>query len=213
MGYFEEGSEIKFTFYMSESGYLTINTKNACLWYLDSEVYNEAMSRMLEQPQLIIDDASEDDNIFGTMTTAVKDQAVLTTIPYDEGWQVYVDGERVEIYETLDALMAFDIAESGEHTVEMKYMPTVYKLGIILSTVAIITFLALVVIDFILKKTLFKKKPLKCAEDVWVLEDFDTEASPVLKESTETVVKESPEETQQTTTDEETDIEDDQENS
>jgi hypothetical protein len=168
---------------------------------------------MLDQPQLIIDDASEDDNIFGTMTTAAKDQTVLTTIPYDEGWQVYVDGERVEIYETLDALMAFNIAEGGEHTVEMKYMPTVYKLGIILSTVAIITFLALVVIDFILKKTLFKKKPLKCAEDVWVLEDFDTEASPVLKESTETVVKESPEEPQQTTTDEETDIEDDQENS
>ena len=182
-GYFEKGSTIKFTFYISEGGYLTINTKSSCLWYLDTETYNSAMQRMLEQPQLIIDDASEDDNIFGTMTTTSSDQTVLTTIPYDEGWQVYVDGERVEIYETLDALMAFDVAESGDHSIEMKYMPAVYKLGALLSMIAIIAFILIIVIDFILKKTVFKRKPLTVAKDIWVLEDFDAESAPVIKDS------------------------------
>ena len=184
-GYFEEGSTIKFTFYISEGDHLTLSTKSACLWYFDQEIYNGAMERMLDQPQLIIDDASKDDNIFGTMTTTSSDQSVLTTIPYDEGWQVYVDGERVEIYETLDALMAFDVAESGEHTVELKYMPTVYRLGALLSIFAIIVFLVIIVIDFILKKTLFKRKPLTVAKDIWVLEDFDAESAPVIKDSSQ----------------------------
>jgi uncharacterized membrane protein YfhO len=184
-GYFEEGSTIKFTFYISEGDHLTLSTKSACLWYFDQAIYNGAMERMLDQPQLIIDDASKDDNIFGTMTTTSSDQSVLTTIPYDEGWQVYVDGERVEIYETLDALMAFDVAESGEHTVELKYMPTVYRLGALLSIFAIIAFLVIIVIDFILKKTLFKRKPLTVAKDIWVLEDFDAESAPVIKDSSQ----------------------------
>ena len=182
-GYFEKGSTIKFTFYISEGGYLTINTKSACLWYLDTEAYDSAMQKLLDQPQLIIDEASKDDNIFGTMTTTSSDQTVLTTIPYDEGWQVYVDGERVEIYETLDALMAFDVAESGDHSIEMKYMPAVYKLGALLSMIAIIAFILIIVIDFILKKTLFKRKPLTVAKDIWVLENFDAESAPVIKES------------------------------
>ena len=160
---------------------------------------------MLEKPQLVIDEASEDDNIFGTMTTAISNQTVLTTIPYDEGWQVYIDGERVEIYETLDALMAFDVAESGDHNVELKYMPTVYKFGTYLSIVAIISFLALIVIDFILKKTLFKRKPLKVAKDIWVLEDFDAEDPLAVKSSD----KAEPE----AVASEQTDTEDDKENS
>ena len=204
-GYFEKGATIKFTFYISEGDHLTINTKSACLWYLDNDVYGEAMSRMLEQPQLVIDEASEDDNIFGTMTTAISNQTVLTTIPYDEGWQVYVDGERVEIYETLDALMAFDVAESGEHNVELKYMPTVYRLGALLSIFAIIVFLVIIVIDFILKKTLFKRKPLTVAKDIWVLEDFDAEDPLAVKSSD----KAEPE----AVASEPTDTEDDKENS
>ena len=184
-GYFEEGTTIKFTFYISEGDHLTLNSKSSFLWYLDSDIYNSTMTRMLEQPQLLINDASEDDNIFGTMTTLLSDQMILTTIPYDEGWQVYVDGEQVEIYEALNSLLAFDIAEGGEHTVEMKYMPPVYKLGAIVSIIAITSFVCLIVIDFILKKTLFKKKSLVYAKDFWILEDFDSDNSPAIKEISE----------------------------
>ena len=80
-------------------------------------------------------------------------------------------------------MKSFDVAESGEHTVELKYMPTVYRLGALLSIFAIIVFLVIIVIDFILKKTLFKRKPLTVAKDIWVLEDFDVESAPVIKDS------------------------------
>ena len=172
VGYLEEGSEVRFTFYISEDSHITFDTSESFLWYLDSEAYADTMSKMLEQPQLEIDDASEDDNIFGNITTMSADQTILTTIPYDEGWNVYVDGERVEIYETLDALMAFDITESGEHTVEMKYMPTAYAVGTILSVIAITVFVIIALVDFVLKKTFFKRRPLAIADDIWMLEDF-----------------------------------------
>ena len=176
VGYFEAGSEIKFTFYLSKGDYITINTREACLWYLNDEVYDEAMTKLTSMPQLNIDDASEDDNIFGSITTEKNTQAILTTIPYDEGWKVYVDGQKVETYEALDALMAFDIAESGEHAVELKYMPDIYTLGLTVSVFAIIAFLAICIIDFVLKKTLLRKFPIKRYNDVWVLEDFDAES-------------------------------------
>ena len=64
----------------------------------------------------------------GTLTTTEDRPTVFTTIPYDAGWQITVDGERVDTYETLDALLAFDLSP-GEHTVEMRYMPKEYVLG------------------------------------------------------------------------------------
>ena len=173
VGYFEEGSKIKISFTIPKDTFITLNTRYGCLWYLDNEVYGNAMQKMLDGPQLAIDDKAEDDNIFGTLSTVDSDQMILTTIPYDEGWNVYVDGEKVETYEALNALMAFDISEAGEHTVEMKYMPSVYTLGLYVSLFAILAFIFICIIDFTLKKTLFKKKPLVRSSDFWLLEDFE----------------------------------------
>jgi len=76
-----------------------------------------------------------DTRIFGTMN-AIEDGVAFTTIPYDANWQVYVDGERVEAYEAVDALLAFDISK-GEHTVEMKYVHTPFLAGAIISVIGI----------------------------------------------------------------------------
>jgi hypothetical protein len=39
----------------------------------------------------------------------------------------------------------------------------------------------LIVIDFILKKTIFKRKPLTVAEDLWTIESFDPEDAPAIE--------------------------------
>ena len=98
---------------------------------------------------------------------------ILTTITYDEGWQVYVDGERTEIYRALDALVAFDIPDEGEHTVELKYMPSAFSLGIKLSVAGLTVFVAIIIVDTVLKKTILKNRRKKAIDTPWVLEDFD----------------------------------------
>ena len=141
------------------------------------------MERMLAQPQFAIDEESTDDNIFGTLSTSTTEQTILSTIPYDEGWHVYVDGQQVEIYEALDSLLAFNIADAGEHTLELKYMPSIYKLGSALSLGAIIAFILICIADLVLKLTVFKKRKIVLVADTWVLEDLDTDEVAELPES------------------------------
>lgn len=175
-GYYEKGQEIHAFIHIPENKSVTFKTGTDFLWYFDSEVYSEAMTSLLDGPQFDIDGNSTDDHLTGTIHTANDGQMILTTIPYDEGWKIYVDGEQVEIYETLDALMAFDIAESGDHTLEMRYMPDCYILGFGISLVGIVVFAVLCITEFILKKTLLKNRIPSYPDYSWPLADFEAEA-------------------------------------
>ena len=67
------------------------------------------------------------------------------SIPYDSGWVVKIDGKRVETDKTLNALLAFEIS-SGEHEVELKYSPTSFTYGLIITVCGLITFAAAIII-------------------------------------------------------------------
>jgi len=62
---------------------------------------------------------------------------ILFTIPYDEGWNIYVDGEKKEVIKVFDALIMIDLDE-GEHSLELKFEPKGLKLGTIVSFVSIL---------------------------------------------------------------------------
>ena len=90
-----------------------------------------------------------DTKISGTIC-AKENQIVFTTLPYDRMWQVYVDGERVDTYKCLDAMVAFDISE-GEHTIEMRYVPLQWHIGIAVTGLGCLIFTLLVALEFIKK--------------------------------------------------------------
>ena len=88
----------------------------------------------------------------GTITTSDAGETVLTTIPYDEGWQVYVDGEKVEITKAVNALVAFDIESAGTHTLELVYSPKIVNLGALISLGSVLIFAALILGEYFIKK-------------------------------------------------------------
>ena len=69
----------------------------------------------------------------GTLTTSKDSTAILTTLPYDEGWRIKVDGKHVPIEKTLDALVSFRIEGEGAHKVEMTYSPRAVNIGLFVS--------------------------------------------------------------------------------
>ena len=72
----------------------------------------------------------------------------MTTIPYDAGWKVYVDGKRVETYSVYgDSLMAFNIESTGDHDIEFRYMPDIYVITGIISALSTAVFVVLVIFD------------------------------------------------------------------
>ncbi|MBE6534092.1 MAG: hypothetical protein E7678_03890, partial [Ruminococcaceae bacterium] len=177
-GYHETQEPISITFTIPENDTFMLYTGHNFLWYFTLEEYNELFSQLKENPQFIISsNDSTEDNLVGWISTEEKDQMILTTIPYDKGWKVYVDGEAVETYETLNALMAFDIAEDGYHELTLKYSPNEYKIGIAVSVFGIIVFISICAVDFVFK-SLLKKKLKVYEKDYFTLDDIDSEDSP-----------------------------------
>ena len=121
-----------------------------CLFYLDMDAFKSAIEK-LSKVQYQIESYTES-SFDGSISTLNANQTILTTIPYDEGWNIYLDGERVDYYKTLNALIAFDIEDSGEHTLTMKYMPKAFVIGAACSIVCILLFVLLCVFDVVLKK-------------------------------------------------------------
>ncbi len=151
LGYRESGEEMVLKFRMDDNKLYFYKDTNY-LYTLNMDAFEDAFAE-ISQTTLVTKENSTDDHIFGTMTTHENDKTVMTTIPYDAGWKVYVDGKQVETYKVVgDALMAFDIENAGEHEIEFKYMPDIYVITGIISAVSVAIFVALIVIDCRKKK-------------------------------------------------------------
>ena len=131
-----------------------------------------------------------DTSFKGTMN-AVRDGAVFTSIPYDSNWRVYVDGERVETYEMVDAMLGFDIS-AGTHSVELVYVHTPFIAGVVISLLGIALLVAWSILD-----SKWRKKRILCYaenenENAPIDEDSTTEEScePSLEQNDDTVLEE-----------------------
>lgn len=108
------------------------------LYYIDHEKFLEAYD-FLEKSKLIIDNFEEDD-IKGRIKLK-EDMLVYTSIPYDEGWHVYIDGEEVKNQKVGGALLSFDCS-SGEHRIELQYRIPYLLHGSVVSLSSVIGLIA-----------------------------------------------------------------------
>ena len=116
------------------------------LYTLDMDEFEHAFEK-LAQTSLVTTEKSTDSHIFGSITTYESNKTIMTTIPYDEGWKLYVDGEPVEYTKALGALIAFEIEGSGEHTVRLKYAPKTFTLGLTISILSTALFVLIIIIE------------------------------------------------------------------
>ena len=72
-----------------------------------------------------------DTELSGTVDAAEAGM-FLTTIPYDEGWTVTVDGEPAVTKKAFEAFLALDLPE-GQHEIHFSYFPKGLKGGMILT--------------------------------------------------------------------------------
>ncbi|MBR7184859.1 MAG: YfhO family protein [Clostridia bacterium] len=144
LGSFNPGDQVRITLTIKQNE-LYVMDKTKFFYSVDMDAVADAFSRLAVGNYQIDADYTET-HFTGTITTTAEQATVLTTIPYDEGWEVYVDGERTEIYKTLNALIAFDTVP-GTHTLELKYAPKAFTYGLICTVVCSIIFIALCFIE------------------------------------------------------------------
>ena len=105
----------------------------------------QSVYQKLKKQGLQVEYAS-DTKITGVIS--VKEDGVLyASIPAENGWEVYIDGEKQETYDLGMGLLFCDIG-AGEHTVEYRYHAPGLKLGLSLSAVAALILITVGVLDF-----------------------------------------------------------------
>ncbi len=72
---------------------------------------------------------------------AEEGQRILFTMPWDEGWTCYIDGQKVPVDKTWDLFMSVEVPV-GKHTYEMKFFPAWMNYGLVLCTAALIGLVA-----------------------------------------------------------------------
>ena len=151
IGYVEAGDTVYVDVPINEgnSGYIDIYLNR-----LDMEKFQKGYEQ-LKSGQIDIE-VFEDTQIKGT-ATAAEDSIFYTSIPYDESWQIFVDGERVSIEEMQECKLGNGFIgfylDAGEHEIEFKYEARGFKAGAIIS---IVTMLILAIAFIVLRK----KKPV-----------------------------------------------------
>lgn len=136
LGYCTAGTTIKLTANDETSiqGYIYgLNSDNMDAFY---EVMKEKCMEISEY----------DDTHIKASVTAGQDSTLFTTIPYEKGWKVKVDGVTVETYAFKDAFLAFEV-EEGTHTITFEYFPYGLKAGIGISIVSVLIFAGLLITD------------------------------------------------------------------
>lgn len=93
------------------------------------EFYNEINKNILKV-------TSYSDTLIEGDVTLKSDKVMLSTIAYDTGWKVYVDGKSVDTYKIADSYLAFDI-KKGSHKIKLIYYPDGMKLGVITSFISL----------------------------------------------------------------------------
>ncbi len=101
---------------------------------LDTDALNTAVN-ILGENQLDIT-AFSDGHIKGSIN-ASRDCVMFTSIPYNDGWSVKVDGVPADTFAIGDALLGFDLTQ-GAHEIEMRYHTSGFPLGITLTLLGII---------------------------------------------------------------------------
>ncbi len=120
-------------------------------YYIDWDVFEDVMTR-LASDQFQIEKFTED-SFTGSLTTSQSDELILTTLAFDKGWKITVDGQRAEPVKALGSLVAFRVSgEAGTHTVKMVYRPNTFVAGSIISCISVLLFVVLASLSPLLRK-------------------------------------------------------------
>ncbi|WP_339101757.1 YfhO family protein [Candidatus Enterococcus clewellii] len=133
LGMYEEETTIEFSATFTGGTVFSFLTPDIAL--LDIDLFEEAATTIQEKGVAF--------TVSGRTAKAEvvtdEEQVLFTTIPYDQGWTVSVDGKQVEIPRFKDAFLTVTIP-TGTHTVAFIYLPLGLKTGILLTVSSLLLF-------------------------------------------------------------------------
>ncbi len=132
--------------------------KDQLFYYLDLDLFRSELANVAERVSEI-ENTKRDRQLSATVTLSAGER-MYASIPYEQGWNVTVDGKKVETYKNEFGLLGFDIPE-GTHELTLRFWPGYYTVSIIISLTALALFIAIVLIDRYCRKTGYRIPSLR----------------------------------------------------
>jgi uncharacterized membrane protein YfhO len=108
---------------------LKSSTVNLLCYSVNEEAFNNMISTLSESP---LEVTSYDSTTVKGTVNAKEAGVLLLSIPYEEGWTAYVDGQKAEIHNIAGAFCGLSLA-SGNHEISMIYKPDGVDTGLLIS--------------------------------------------------------------------------------
>ncbi len=153
LGKFDADEDLTITVQLNKDILYLLKNQNY-FYSLDTAVLEEVMAS-LSKDRFNVKEYSNT-MLKGDITVSENNNLLFTSIPYDEGWKVYIDGEKVPLIKTADSLLAVEIT-SGTHELEFKYLPNHFILGNIIAISGFVIFVAVIITDLTIKNKRKKK--------------------------------------------------------
>ena len=144
LGTFKEGDHVRVR--------VTITPEEKEAYWMDElfyvfnyDAFEEAINTLKDRQWNIT--KHSDTYLEGTVT-AEKGQLLFTTIPYENGWSIEVDGRKVNPIKCLDDSMIAIPLPEGKHTVTMKFWPDYLTQAIIITICGILALAMVFVFEY-----------------------------------------------------------------
>ncbi|WP_196048859.1 YfhO family protein [Clostridium saudiense] len=141
IGAFNKGEDIIIEINLNSN---KLYLKELQIYSCDVDEFEEVYNNLKEN--IISDTDYRDGYVKGKISVTEDKTLIYTSIPYDEGWTVKIDGKKVEYVKILDGLIGVDVDteefSQGEHVIELKYKVPGLMEGIIISFLALVSWMA-----------------------------------------------------------------------
>ena len=129
-----QGNNNTLEFYVGYTNYY--DDEDILIYTLDDNKFSDAYTYYLNNKVSI---ESFNEYKISAYSNFEEDMSVFTSIPYDKGWNVYIDGKKVNTYEIDDVLLGFDVS-AGKHNIKLVYTIPYIWIGSAISLVSISLF-------------------------------------------------------------------------
>lgn len=148
MGSAEAGENIKLEIKMNDER--PNGVAKVMVYALNKDLFEQMYQKLADEPFVITD--FSDTKIKGTVN-ALEEGIMYLSIPYEKGWSVWVDGEKQELVELMDAMSGVRVP-AGIHEIKLRYIPEGFIVGTSLTIVSALLFVLLMILDSKKKKKL-----------------------------------------------------------
>jgi len=142
LGSFAEGETVTVTVCSDSDTYSILS---ALFYYCDTALFKQEITSVIQKQDVEITQA--EDGYVSAQISAPEDQLLLTTIPYEKGWTLRIDGAVTPIAAYQGALVSVPVT-AGSHTITLTFTPPGMWAGIAVSSAASLVFLGAIIYTY-----------------------------------------------------------------